>query len=168
MKKPIDYDTAETKSYGSFDNPPDGYYEWEILGVNEQISKAGNSMLVFQLDICEGEYTGLFQKFPKKYFQNLGAASTSFLKGVFKALEESNNGFKVEFDQFDYFDIKLFIGKKVGGKLRKKPDDEYPKIEHLCSIKTAKEKSSLQKMNHVASNKETINRPKVTDADIPF
>lgn len=60
--KPNGYDAAEIlpENGGSRPRLPKGGYVCKIMSVEERTSKNGNPFLVFNMDICEGEYMGFW------------------------------------------------------------------------------------------------------------
>jgi hypothetical protein len=148
MKKPNGYDQVQAKTISGFSNPTAGTYVLGIIKANIEMSKKGNEMLVLELDIIEGE----FQKHYRNVSERLGKncllkhyrvtdseKSMPYFKGDIKAIEESNPGFKFDFDE------SKLRGKKVGGMLA---EEEYEtmqgevktalKLAFLCSVDTAK------------------------------
>ena len=59
--RPKDYDTADVlPESGGRPRLPKGGYVCRILSVSEETSKNNNEMLIFSLDIAEGEYMGFY------------------------------------------------------------------------------------------------------------
>ena len=59
--KPLDYDnTSALPENGGRQRLPKGGYVCKILSVQEETSRNNNPMLLFSMDICEGEYMGFF------------------------------------------------------------------------------------------------------------
>jgi hypothetical protein len=148
MQKPSGYDSTEAKQGGQFDKPKAGAYVMKILKAQEVMSKTNRPMLVLLLDIATGEHAGNFRKlfdflqsknpdskWPCVYRRCMDGEQTSFFKGDIKAIEESNPGFKFNFDE------KTLAGKLVGCALGEKETDSTGKIilepRFLCSSKKA-------------------------------
>ncbi|MFC2639060.1 MAG: DUF669 domain-containing protein [Mitsuokella sp.] len=106
MMKPNGFDTAPAIKGGGFPQLPPGGYICRIVEAKEQKSKSGRNMLVFGLDIAEGEYKDFYlkqfqrrheenpdTKWPCLYYQLTDGDSVGRLKGLLMALEESNDGF---------------------------------------------------------------------------
>ena len=124
--RPLDYDSAEViPEQGGFKKLPKGGYVCKILGVEENESKAGNPYLMFNLDICEGEYMGFFaddytsQTGERKWhFQHRLMVPTNKTKPytlqLFKTfntyLEDSNPNWKFDFSK----DEKQYKGLLIG------------------------------------------------------
>ena len=60
MKKPRNYDTAETITAGK--RIPAGGYVCKIINVKEQVSQSGKDMLVLAFDIAEGDYKDYYKE----------------------------------------------------------------------------------------------------------
>ena len=99
---------------GGFQVLPAGCYKVRVVNAREDISKAGNEMLVLALDIAEGPYRNYFFKaFTNKkriyadakwgctYYQltDKDEASLGRYRGLISAFEESNEGFHWNFDE---------------------------------------------------------------------
>lgn len=117
MKKPEGYDEAQAYT-GESQQLPAGLYVCTIIGAIEE-EKKGKTVLAIAFDIAEGEYKGFYQqrydadknqnkKWPAIYRQATEGKSMPFFKGVITSIEESNPGFK-----FDFNEQKL-KGKKFG------------------------------------------------------
>ena len=93
---------------------PPGAYKVRVVSAKEDISKAGNEMLVLALDIVEGPYKNYFFKaFTNKkriyadakwgctYYQltDLDEASMGRYRGLISVFEECNEGFHWDFDE---------------------------------------------------------------------
>lgn len=60
MRKPRNYDSAEKYTEGK--KLPAGGYVCKIINVKEQVSQAGNDMLVLAFDIAEGEFKDFYKE----------------------------------------------------------------------------------------------------------
>lgn len=143
-----DFDTTEAKEGGVFDPPEHGGYVMTVLEVSEAPSKAGNAMVTLSLDISEGESAGAFQKFPKRFFQQVNGENLPYFKAMIQHFAASNPQQRMNqviFRQKDEslgFDGKALIGMKVGANLR---EAEYIdktgglavgiEVGHLCAVK---------------------------------
>lgn len=111
MNKPADFDTAQ----GLNESLPKGGYVCRIMNVEETVSQSkGEPMIKVSLDIAEGPYKDYFTKkyradnrIDKKwsgnavanqlvYDQNDTNTTNKGFKTFITSVEESNNGFKVE------------------------------------------------------------------------
>ena len=138
IQKPTYYDDAKAMKAGSFDRIPAGWYPATILGVTQGVTQSGNQYLEFAVDIIDGEYTRYYEKDYKaqtpydgvkkwrgnvRYF--LSEKAIGMLKGAMESVEESNPGYKWNWDE------NTIKGKKVGLGIR---EEEYEASDH--SIKT--------------------------------
>ncbi len=115
MKKRDNWDNIESATIGEFKNLPAGGYVCKILKAECGTSKNGNEMLVLSLDIAEGEYAGYYMdgfnarkekakdgETPKWYckmYQLTEGNSEKFYKGLITTIEQSNSGYKWDFDE---------------------------------------------------------------------
>jgi hypothetical protein len=124
---PKDYGQAQAMT-GEFESLPAGGYVCRIMGARETNSRMGKPMLEMQLDICEGENTGFFQKLYSAdtrqdkrwgciYRQMLTNESAGFLKGLVQDINQSNG---MEWD----FDENKLKGKYIGMLFQR---EEYEK-----------------------------------------
>jgi len=148
MNKPTGWDSAPAKNGGGRDYPPPGAYVFGIIKGESVLSRNNNEMIVLSLDIAEGEFKGFYRQFSDdvekdKLLKHRRVTNTEgslpYFKGDIKAIEESNPGYKFNFDE------KTLRGKVVGGMLR---EEEYEKqggeignttkIAFLCSVEKAR------------------------------
>lgn len=121
MNKPQGFDEALTFT-GEFETLPLGGHVCVIKSVLVEKTRTGKEMLKIALDIYEGEHKGFYQRqFERKkesnpdakwscvYNQLTEGTSLPFFKGVLAAIEESNKGYKWNWDE------KTLIGKLIGG-----------------------------------------------------
>lgn len=121
MIKPTGYDETQAFTGESMTLPPGGYV-CKIIAAKEEKSKRGASMLVIAFDICEGQYDDFYgskhaaviernpaAKWPGVFYQLTEGASLPYFKGMITAIEESNPGYKWNWDE------KTLTGKKFGG-----------------------------------------------------
>ena len=144
MQKPQGYETAETKEYQGFNSPTPGAYILGIISAEVTQSKSGNNMLVLSLDIADGEFKGHYRRKQEQFGGNKllkhrrvvdTEKSLPYFKGDIKAIENSNLGFKFDFDE------RKLKGKLVGGMLGEKEfegrDGEIAttlELSFLCSV----------------------------------
>lgn len=119
MNKPSGYDSAIAKT-GLFENPPAGAYVCKISNVKiDKTKETKKDMMCLALDIEEGSYKGNFKKmFDRMKEKNASAKypcvyrrvldQVEYLKGDLLAIEESNTGFKYNWDE------NTLKGKLVG------------------------------------------------------
>lgn len=144
MNKPNGYDSAPATTFEGGGMPLPGAYVLGIIGAECKQSNNGNEMLVLSLDIVEGQYKNNYRNLGERlkkdcllrhYRVTDSEKSLPYFKGDIKAIEDSNQGFKFNFDE------KTLRGKYVGGMLR---EEEYEKssgeiatvlkIAFLCSV----------------------------------
>ena len=122
MRKPDGYDEAKVSSYKS-KKLPVGAYEVEIINavVREEY---GSERLILQIDIASGDFKGYFKdnfdyqfKNPRKgqkakwkgiFKQATSGRSVDYFKSLIKVIEDSNSGFRFDFDE------RKLKGKKLG------------------------------------------------------
>ena len=127
ISKPQGYDAAQAIEGNGGPRLEPGGYVCRILRVQEQMSKSsGKPMIVFEFDINEGTHRGFYtQKYKQASKTNPTAKwggvlrqsvsseyGVSRLKGMITAIENSNGGFKFNWD--DPQNEKLLAGKLVG------------------------------------------------------
>ena len=131
MEKPMNWDSVEAIRGGGKRLTPGGH-ACKIVSAKVQTSKAGNQMLVIAFDIVGGEFDGYFSgifnrakqnstaepKWPNSgvYRQVTGGDSMGRFKGMLLNIEESNQGYKWNWDE------SSLVGKKFGGVFR---EEEY-------------------------------------------
>ena len=145
MYKPKDIkaweNTPVSVSTGEVEKLPPGGYVCEIKDVVVRPSSKGNEMMCLSLEVKQGEFAGIFAKnfeqkknfdphakWPCTYYQLTGLdeshpdeRSQSRFKGVLTAIEDSNAGYKWNWDE------KSLIGKTVGVVFR---EEEYDYMGH--------------------------------------
>jgi hypothetical protein len=143
-----DFETTEAKEGGQFDPPEPGGQVMIVLEVSEKPSKAGNDMVTLSLDIAEGEHAGAFQKFPKKFFQQVNGDNLAYFKAMinyFAASNPANKMNQVIFKQKDEslgFDGSALVGMRVGANLREAEYQDQQgavkvgiEVGHLCAVR---------------------------------
>lgn len=143
MFKPSNYDQADAKQFAGFNSPVAGATVLGITSAQEIQSRSGSPMLVLSIDIAEGEYKRYYTKLSAdlkkdcmlKHRRTLTDDQSEYLKGDIKAIEESNKGFKFNFDE------RSLVNKLVGGMLREKEYlskdgsiKTFLEIAYLCSV----------------------------------
>lgn len=121
MEKPQGYDEAQ--AFGEFETLPAGGYKCLIKKVVCEKTSAGKEYLKIGFDIIEGKYKDFYQKKfasdtrpePKwsgvwtVFVEGYKPETTNpKFKGLITSVENSNEGFKFDFDE------KKLVGKKVG------------------------------------------------------
>lgn len=160
--RPLDYDSAEViPEQGGFKKLPKGGYVCKILGVEENESKAGNPYLLYNLDICEGEYMGFFaddytsQTGERKWhFQHRLMVPTNKTKPytlqLFKTfntyLEDSNPNWKFDFSK----DEKQYKGLLIGVLVNEEEYEWHGKIRRKTNI------AKVVKSNTIRSGAYTV------------
>ena len=166
---------------------PANNYICKIVDAQETVSKNGRPMLKLAFDIAEGEFTDFYKnrfvkdKETKKdkakwnndaiFYQLTDGEALGRFKGVIECLEESNNGWKWEWDE-----TKL-VGCRFCGQFRNEPSiyngktynhtkliNIYPtdKIETLGLLPSKEIKNSANDFNGGFGGSQ------VSDDDIPF
>ena len=140
MEKVKGYDEAQALT-GEYERLEAGGYICKIKSAKEEKSKTGKRMLVIALDIDEGDKKEFFKKrfdedtrTEKKwpagaiYRQMLeGEKAPGFLKGLMTSLENSNEGFKWDWDEKKLANLKC--GAIFG-------EEEYEKLDGSVGIST--------------------------------
>ena len=149
MKKLDGYEQAEART-GEYEQLPAGGYVCKILQVKaeEPEPDAGKSydvLLRIGFDIVEGEHAGYFKrqferkaalnpnaKWPGMYYQTAknGAEAVGYFKGFITAIEQSNSGFKWDWDE------RKLKGKLFGGVFGEEEYVGYDGNVHM-SVKCA-------------------------------
>lgn len=156
-----------------------GGYVCKITKVTDAPDKEG---LLIEFDICEGNfknyYANLCEKFNfwgGKFFKSYKETALSFFKAFITAIENSNIGFKYDFDE------KKLVGKFIGLTLR---ECEYKKndgtigtrlnVDECRSVQKIKAKEfeikDLKRLDNkvdATSSKPSALTP-VDDSDLPF
>ena len=123
---------------GSKQRPACKGYEMAIVGAREDVSKAGNKMLVLKLDICSGNHTNFFKEKPLIYFlPHHTDGLRERLARTLNAIVKDNPGiFTEDALRQDDFDESKLIGLSCGGVL-KYNDRGYLDIHYITTIAEA-------------------------------
>lgn len=151
MKKPVGYDEVKPKAFGEREELPAGGYILKILKAEPYTAKSGYEMLLIYFDIAQGEYKDYYKRLHERIKENNPAATwkgvqyqgiegkgMSYFKGLMKAIEESNLGYKWNWEE------ETLKGKLFGGVigLEEWSNDGKsgfnPKIRYTTSIETIK------------------------------
>lgn len=131
---------------GEFTRMPAGGYVCKIVSANFAASKQGNDMLIFNVDVAEGDFADYFQSTVKRFNQtnwpNPGVYRqlifgndnkiSPFFKGLIHMIEQCNPGFVAM--QNGSIDSASFVGKLCGFVFG---DEEYPKRDGSPGIRAA-------------------------------
>ena len=118
------YNNTNGKGYGESRGLEPGWYPCVILNAVEGESNWGTPQMTFSFDVIDGEYKRYFEidyknstSDPKKWRGTLDQAiderGMPYFKGLITAIENSNPGYKFDFDE------STLNGKKVGIGFRK-------------------------------------------------
>jgi hypothetical protein len=145
MHKPEGFDSADTRE-GGFREPPAGPCIMGIVRAVAGKSNNQNDQLVFDLDIAEGAFKNHYREkgvkfngnFYLRHYQGTDGKSLPYFKGLIKAIEESNPGYKFDFNE------GALSRKLIGANLReeeyvKKSDGSIAtrlKPAYLCSVES--------------------------------
>ncbi len=121
MNKPANWDEIEAFT-GDFKNITPGGHICSIVQAQPVLSRSGKEMLVLLFDIAEGEFKDFYMQQHMKnietnpdakwqgiYRQLTEGNGEKFFKGLITAIENSNNGYKWNWDE------KTLKGKLFGG-----------------------------------------------------
>lgn len=140
MIKPENYDNESAVMLGEYQTLEPGGYICRIMKAEAGLSKSGKVMLIISYDIAEGDKKDYFKnqyqsntndnkKWKGMYWQLTEGASTKYFKGMIKAIEDSNPGFKFNFDENE------LKGKMFGGIFGKEEFYNEAKGEYQFSTK---------------------------------
>lgn len=155
MEKINNWDDIEAMGMDDFKSLPAGAYECKVVNACEYVSDStGNKSLKIMVDIATGEYKDYFQQrydnndnADRKWDNNackylgLGETGLPFLKGFITSIENSNPGYKWDWDE------KKLIDKKICGVFS---TEEYKKQDGSVGVKVRLNQfRSLDKMKDV-------------------
>ena len=123
MKQPANWDSIEVQTNETYRNLPPGGYVCKIISAYTDQTTTGKERLNIKFDIHGGEYNGFFgERFDQQCIKNPNAQwqgiykqitegenSEKFFKAVVTAIENSNPGYKWNFDE------TTLRGKLFGG-----------------------------------------------------
>jgi hypothetical protein len=151
MQKPSDYDSTSAFT-GEYETLKAGGYVCKIVQAIDGKSSTGKPMMTILFDITEGDNKDFFKrrfdsakktnadaKWKGVFRQLTDGKSTPFFKGVITSIEESNPGYKFNFDE-NTLKGKLF-GGIFGREQYQKNNGEYAwdtKCQNIRSIATIK------------------------------
>lgn len=171
MEKINNWDNIEAKGITDFVRLNAGGYVGIIKNAEEYTSETtGNKSLKIECDIAEGNFKDYFQKsydnnqnMDKKWdinstrFLGLSENALPFLKGFITAVENSNVGYKWDWDE------KKLIGKKVGLVYQY---EEYEKQDGTKAVKTKLNQfRSIDKIDDVNNNERITNNVKLLNGN---
>lgn len=152
IAKPKDWDTAQAYTGDRGPQMTPGGHICRIMGLRQETSKNGNPMIVIAFDIDEGSELDGFYKARLKEQQKQNSASkwqgvirfmlydksgntNPFFKGFIKSLEESNAGYRWDWDE------RSAVDKKIGIVFR---EEEYMQETQIRSSVKAWQARSVQ------------------------
>lgn len=146
MQKPFGYDDAETKEFGNFKSIPAGPYVCGIRTAVEGKTKELANKITLTIDIAKGEYKNYYRELSDKmgtpcypeFHQGTELKSLPYFKGLIKAIEESNPGYKFNFDEKTL--VRKFVGvmmQEVFYINKKGEKKSILKPSFFCSVATA-------------------------------
>lgn len=164
MIKPQNWDTTEpAKEFGDFENLELGGHIVVIKNAYEYTGTTGNTSLKIEVDIADGKQKDFFKKqfdantnMDKKWpngavkYISLNEEHTSLFKGFITTIENSNPGYKWNFEE------NTLIGKRLVGVFGL---EEYTKQDGSIGLATKLTQfRSLDKLNEVQIPKvKTLN-----------
>lgn len=132
-------------------------YKMHILKAVDTQSKAGNKMLVLDLDIAEGPFTNFFQEHPLKTFLVYGLETQvgRFKHTLQDIISDNQNMFAPDALDGNNFDESKLVGLVTGGVL--KWDGRYLALNYITTIEKAlaveaKEQPSPASVNSTSPN----------------
>ena len=183
FKKPEGWDTTEAVASGAFEELEAGGYILKIESAEEYTSKAGNQMIILNFDIAQGKYKGYFAratarimksnpnvKWQGRYFQGTTKESLPFFKGLMTAIEESNPGYKWDWN------LKSLENKLFGGAIGLTEWESNgksgfnPEVRYATSVDTIKKgiKRPEDKLLSRGNPLGDADFTQITDDEIPF
>jgi hypothetical protein len=144
MQKPEGWDTMEGREI-SYETPAPGPTILGIVRAVYEKSGAGNNQLTLELDIADGKFKNYYrelgdrinQRCFMRHWQGTEGKSLPYFKGLIKAIEESNEGYRWDFNESG------LSRKLIGANLR---EEEYRRKDgniiiilrpaYLCSTKS--------------------------------
>ena len=186
MEKIQGYDEVQAIT-GEYEKLEAGGYICKIVNAKEDKSKSGKRMLVLALDIIEGDKKGFFKnrfeensspdkKWPASgiYRQMLeGEKAAGFLKGLMTSLENSNDGFKWDWDEKKLKDLKC--GAIFGEEEYEKMDGSVgttTKVKFIRTVKSIQDGNfkvpELKKLPQKGEAFEDFINSVSSDDDMPF
>lgn len=185
MNKPQNYDQSETSVMGDFKSITPGGHICKIEQATVSQTKTGKEVLIILFDIAEGEFKDFYSKqFSKKKETNSDAKwqgvcrqltegnSLKFFKGMLKTIEESNNGYKWNWDETT-LKGKLFGGvfgeeEYLGNDGSVKKSTKCMQIRTVKAVKDGVEAPPIKKLINSPSFSTYDEVYEVEEEDIPF
>lgn len=202
MKKIENWDNIEAKGMDDFKALPIGAYECKIINaVENHNEQSGKTTLKVMVDIASGEYKDYFKKrydsntaIDRKWDNNatkflaFEGENTSFFKGFITIVENSNVGYKWNWEESTLRDKKL-VGvfqyeqyeKQDGTKALKVRLNKFRSLDKLGEIEVSDsvklldgsyveyEKYMKKNENKTTSAEEVFgNGVTITEQDLPF
>lgn len=140
MRMPTGYNEAAAQRPGEFQGIEPGNYCGVILNAAEGETQNGSPFIEFAVDILDGKYARYYQKDynaqkpidgVKKWRGTVRYFTTEkalgMLKGAFESIEESNPGYKWDWNE------ATLKGKKVGLRIRR---EQYEASDHTLKFAT--------------------------------
>lgn len=183
MNKPAEWDNTEAFT-GEFKILPPGGHICKIKQATIDTTQTGKEVLIILFDIAEGEFANYYgEQFTKKtennpdakwqgvYRQLTEGNSLKFFKGMIQAIENSNNGYKWNWDE------KTLKGKLFGGVFGQEEyinNNNELKLSTKCrfirsveQIRKGVDAPEVKKLNGTSSNSQ-YSSDVFPDEDIPF
>lgn len=123
MRKINGWENIDAQRFGEFEGIEPGWYPCVILNVAEEASKNSQRDGVrFDFDIVDGKFKSYYTRLYKAdagkdnrrwrgtYWQMTEGNGVPFFKGIITAIEESNAGYKFDFDERKMKGLKVGVG----------------------------------------------------------
>ena len=122
LRKINGWENIEGQRYGEFQSLEPGWHPCVILSVAEEMSNSGRQGVKFSFDIAGGKFEKYFSKQYKAdaskpdrkwrgtYWQMTEDKGVPFFKGIITAIEESNPGYRFDWDETRMKGLKVGIG----------------------------------------------------------
>ena len=179
MLKPEGFDQVETQAMGEYSKPTAGPCVMKILSAKEEMSKNSRPMLVLYIDIADGEFKDHFKnlfaflksrnanaKWPCVHRRCTDGDQIGYFKGDIKAIEESNAGFKFNFDE-NTLKNKL-VGCMLGEKEYTSDGKIFLEPRFLCSAEKAKSGTMTTPKTKPFNGEPDYGSDDTPDNDLPF
>jgi hypothetical protein len=183
MNKPQDWDKTEAFT-GEFKNITPGGHICKIVDAYESTTQSGKAQLIIEFDIAAGEFKDFYKeqherrltanaeaKWQGIYRQLTGGEigqTNPYFKGVITAIEESNKGYKWNWDE------KTLVGKLFGGVFGQEEyeTDKGIKLATKCfwirSVEAVKKGIEPPAIKRLQVGNVFADKPKFPEEEIPF